>query len=84
MTSIGVVGSKHRSSTDLLVEWMEYDRLTECYDDSGQDHDNTSDDNPYELEHDLDHSNEENDTKLNPRQRRPIPKLPKCLLPSIL
>jgi hypothetical protein len=30
LTSIGVVGGK-RSSTSLLVEWMEYDRLVDAY-----------------------------------------------------
>jgi len=60
---------------------MEYDRLTEYYDDSGQDHDNTSNDNPYELEHD---PRQDGPTKLNPRRGRPIPELPKCLLPSIV
>ena len=30
LTSIGVVGGR-RSSTSLLLEWMEYDRLVDAY-----------------------------------------------------
>ena len=35
LSSIGVVGSR-RSSTSLLLEWMEYDRLVDVYEQNNE------------------------------------------------
>ena len=71
-TSIGVVGGK-RSSTDILLEFMEYDRLVDFYE--------------RQEEGKLESDSGQHWRRLLERQpqgQRPIAELPRCMLPSSL
>ncbi|CAB9500983.1 expressed unknown protein [Seminavis robusta] len=75
LSSIGIVGGK-RSSTDLLTEWIEYERMVEILEEGGDDGDGgTSIPNDRKRRRRL-----EDESSLE--APRPIPELPRCILPG--
>ena len=81
LSSIGIVGGQ-RSSTDLLTEWMEYERLVEYYGENADE----EDDEPIIASSNRDDANQRRRfrklTSRHEEDARPIPELPRCILPG--
>jgi hypothetical protein len=80
LSSIGIVGGQ-RSSTELLTEWMEYERLVDYFSKQKDEHSVPGDNNNKGVNDSTDPSRQRLSSSSS-TSARPIPELPRCIMSS--